>query len=102
MKLYDKKSIDYQINMVALHEMEECVPMTLPERKAVRKWVKDGHELESNPWDYYDSDGYQLNYLQAYRLNYGYSSGPWDYWTGPDSQPLWDDVQKCFLPKDEI
>ena len=34
---YDKQSIDYQVNMVALHEMEEFVPMTNPERAAVRK-----------------------------------------------------------------
>lgn len=34
--MYDKKSISYQINLEALHEMEECVPMTLMERKCLR------------------------------------------------------------------
>lgn len=100
--IYDKKSIDYQVNVESFHEMEECVPMTKSERDAVRIWVKKGHELESNPWDYLDSDGLPLNFLQAYRLEYGYSSGPWDYWKGPDTQYYWDQTLKCFIPKDEL
>ena len=98
--IYDRKSIDYQVNMEAFHEMDECVPMTKPERDAVRSWVKGGHELESNPWDFYDSDGYPLNYLQAYRLKFGYSSGPWDSWKGSD--PLWDETLKGFISKDDF
>lgn len=97
----DKHSIDYQINIEALREMEEIVPMTLKERKSLRGWVHRGHEIDKNPWNYYDSDGYPLNYLQAYRLKYGYSSGPWDYWKGSDTQPLWDSLQKRFLSIDE-
>lgn len=99
---YDKHSVDYQVNMESFLEMEECVPMTKPERKAVRIWVRKGHELESNPWNYLDSDGLLLNYLQAYRLHYGYSSGPWDYWKGPDTQTYWDDSRKCFIPKEDF
>lgn len=98
---YDKHSIDYKLNMMAFHEMNNCVPMTKPERDAVRNWVKNGYELESNPWDYKDCDGQLLNYLQAYRLNYGYSSGPWDYWKGPDTQAYWDDYRKCFISKED-
>lgn len=100
--MFDKKSIDYQVNLETLHEMEELVPMTLRERRCIRKWVKKGHEVESNPWNYLDSDGLPLNYLQAFRLEFGYLSGPWDYWKGPDTQLLWDDNQKCFLPIDEL
>lgn len=99
---YDKLSIDYQVNLEAFHEMEACVPMTKPERNALRRWVKKGYELESNPWDYLDADGLPLNYLQAYRLYYGYSSGPWDYWKGPDTQACWDDTLKCFIPKEDF
>ena len=100
--IVDKKSIDYQVNLWALHEMEEVVPMTLYERKAIHKWVRSGHEIESNPWNYLDSDGMPLNFLQAYRLKYGYSSGPWDYWTGEEHQVFWHDDLKCFLPDDEL
>ena len=52
----DKDSIDYQVNLVALQEMEEAVPMTLRERQCLRKWVRKGNEVESNPWKYMDSD----------------------------------------------
>ena len=44
----DKDSIDYQVNIVALQEMEEAVPMTLRERRCLRKWVYKGNEVESN------------------------------------------------------
>ena len=59
--IYSKDSCEYEINVFALQEMEECVPMTIRERQAVRTWVSKGHELESNPWHYADSDGYELN-----------------------------------------
>lgn len=99
--IYDKDSTDYEVNFFALQEMEECVPMTLKERQAVRTWVAKGHELESNTWHYTDCDGYELNYLQAYRIHYGYYSGPWDYWKGSDYNPLWDEQDNCFRTKDE-
>ena len=51
----DKDSIDYQVNLVALQEMEEAVPMTLRERRCLRKWVYKGNEVESNSWNYMDS-----------------------------------------------
>jgi hypothetical protein len=53
---FPKHSIDYEINMEALHEMETFVPMTQPERIALRRWVKNGHDIETNPWNYYDED----------------------------------------------
>ena len=98
---YQKKSIDYQINMAAFQEMDECVPMTKPERDALRYWVIKGYDVETNPWDYVDSDGEPLNYIQAYRLKYGYSSGPWDYWKGPDRQPYWDNETHSFISKED-
>ena len=100
--IYDKKSIDYQINKETLREMEEDVPMTLHERESIRKWVKYGHEVESNPWDYYDSDGYMMNYLQAYRIKFGYSSGPWDYWKGSSDQGYWCKDRRCFVSLDDL
>ena len=71
----DKDSIDYQVNLVALQEMEEVVPMTLRERCCLRKWVRQGNEVESNPWN---------------------------YWKGSDTQLLWDEQSHCFLSKDEF
>lgn len=98
---YTKDSIDYRLNLEAFHEMEQVVPMTLYERNALRHWAQSGYDIDSNPWDFLDEYGYPLNYLQAYRLEYGYSSGPWDFWRGPDAEFYWNNVQNRFLPEDE-
>lgn len=81
MKAY-RDSVEYEVNREALYEMECLVPMTLRERKCIHRWVDKGNNPDSNPWGYYDADGEQLNYLQAFRLHFGYSEGPWDYWKG--------------------
>lgn len=65
--IHDKNSIDYHINKAELEDMEIYVPMTLRERTAIRSWVKRGNTIESNPWEYRDSSGELMNYLQAYR-----------------------------------
>lgn len=99
---YPKHSIDYEINLESFREMEMVVPMTKPERTALRRWVKKGHDLETNPWNSRDADGEFLNYLRAYRLEYGYSSGPWDTWKGPDTQWYWNPSTHSFSPEDEF
>ena len=48
---YAKGSEDYLANLEGMHEMEEDIPMTRFERARLRSWVKDGHDIESNPWD---------------------------------------------------
>lgn len=98
---FQKKSLDYQLNMEAFHEMDECVPMTKSERDALRSWAQKGNDIETNPWEFADSDGWPLNYLQAYRLKHGYSSGPWDDWRGKDDCPNWANTTKCFLPDED-
>ena len=78
--IYTRDSIDYHVNLESLHEMEECVPMTLSERNAIRLWAKIGHDIDSNPWKMYESDGHSMNYLKALRIRRGSSHGPWDSW----------------------
>ena len=51
--IYDKSSFDYQSNKAELEVMEIYVPMTIRERTAIRSWVKRGHNIGSNPWDYW-------------------------------------------------
>lgn len=80
----DVLSVDYQINLETLREMEDLVPMTLHERNAIRKWVHSGHDPESNPWGYFDADGESVNFIEAFRLEFGYAEGPWDFWKGRD------------------
>lgn len=99
--MIDKESMDYHCNLMELDDMEDRIPMTRNERNCIRKWVRNGHSIETNPWNYTDSDNYQLNYLQAFRLKYGYPSGRWDYWKGPDEQLLWDEERNSFFTQDE-
>ena len=89
--IYDKDSMSYQLNKVELEDMERHVPMTLQERTAIRFWVRRGHSVESNPWDYRDSSGELMNFLQAFRIRFGYVRGPWDYWHGEESCSYHDD-----------
>lgn len=78
--IYEKGTIDYQVNLCSLHEMEEVVPMTLLERSRLRDWAKSGHDVDTNPWKIYEPDGSDMNYLKAHRIRYGYAHGPWDSW----------------------
>lgn len=77
---YTRGSIDYAVNVESLRKMEEVVPMTSYERSRLRNWVKDGHDVESNPWNFLNDDGSDMNYLKAFRIRFGYSHGPWDSW----------------------
>ncbi len=79
---YQKHSVEYTVNMESLRKLEEVVPMTMPERSALHNWASKGFEIYTNPWNAVDEKGYPLNYLRAYRLEHGYSSGPWDTWKG--------------------
>lgn len=49
------------IERMVLHdrllEFETLVPMTVSERSALRRWIKGGHDINSNPWNFYDADG---------------------------------------------
>ena len=78
--IYEKGSIDYDINLCSLQEMEEAVPMTLLERSRLRSWAKDGHDGDSNPRKRYELDGSDMNYLKAHRIRLGVSHGLWDSW----------------------
>lgn len=98
--IYGRHSIDYQLNLYALHEVERIVPMTIPERFIIRSRVKKGHDIESPPWDCRDPDGCQLNNIQAFRLGSSYSYGPCDAWKGLNWEYLWDDELKCFVRYD--
>ena len=78
--IYKKGSIDYAVNLESLREMEMIVPMTSYEREDLRRWVKSGHDIDSNPWHYYEADYSEMNYLKARRILFGASHGFWDSW----------------------
>jgi hypothetical protein len=47
---------------------EESVPMTLSERKELRKWVVAGHSAYDNPDYIYREDGHPMNYINTIRF----------------------------------
>ncbi len=63
---------DHAADLMTLREMEETIPMTLRERKNLRAWVYTGHDPERNPWYFADCDGWELNFLEAFRRHLGY------------------------------
>ncbi len=99
---FQKGSNDYQDNIYAFYEMDDLIPMTKSERNSLRLWARSGQDIETNPWDFTDADGSPLNYLQAFRLKNGYSSGPWDYWKGPQNELYWDEKHKTFISKEQL
>ncbi len=95
MMMYKRGSVDYKVNLVALHEMEEVVPMTNMERLYLRNWVRNGHDVDSNPWNYYESDFSEMNYLKARRIKFGTSHGPWDSWEY-ETPVIWQEPLESF------
>lgn len=69
----DRDYIDHMVDLETMREMEEILPMTLPERKSLHNWVYQGNDPEKNPWGHCDDDGWPMNYLVAYRYHHGYT-----------------------------
>lgn len=55
-----------------LKTYKESVPMTLSEQKELRKWVKGGNSVHSNPglWAY--ENGNEMDFLDALRFEDGF------------------------------
>ncbi len=92
---YRRGSVDYNVNLVSMHEMEEAVPMTAHERQCLRNWAKSGHDIDSNPWNYFEPDFSEMNYLKARRIKFGMSHGPWDSWEY-DTPVIWSKATRLF------
>jgi hypothetical protein len=52
-----------------LKTYEESVPMTLSERKELRKWVAAGHSVYDNPDYISGEDGHPMDYINAIRFS---------------------------------
>lgn len=96
---YPKQSPEYEVNLEAYREMREYVPMTKSEVHRLSSWVKAGYDLDTNPWNYFHENGEPLCFLEAYRLEYGYSSGPWDNWRGRDGYSVFHADDAVFILK---
>lgn len=61
----DDRKIWHDIHLEELNETENIVPMTTPDRNRLRRWVYSGHSVDTNPWNYLDDDGNEMNYIEA-------------------------------------
>ena len=77
---YWKGSPEFEYNMDAMHEMEDSIPMTRYERDNLHIWVQHGHDIDTNPWKIFETDGTPMGFLKAFRVQFGYPHGPWDSW----------------------
>ncbi|MCR5754945.1 MAG: hypothetical protein K6G30_09085 [Acetatifactor sp.] len=62
-------AIEKEYLLEMLRDFEDNVPMTRPERNALRRWVWGGHDINSNPWGYCCGDGWEMSYLEALRTD---------------------------------
>jgi len=46
----------------------EQVPMTIRERRELRKWTKFSNAPFGNPWGICDDTGWEMNFIDAYRI----------------------------------
>ena len=79
-----KGSPEFEYNVDAMHDLEDLVPMTRPERKLLHYWVVFGNDIYTNPWRIFEPDGSPMSFLKALRIRQGYSHGPWDSWEYAD------------------
>ena len=86
---YASGTPEFNANMDDYFELDEFVPMTRGERHLLRYWVRDGHDIETNPWKISESDGSPMGFLKALRIHRGCSHGPWDSWEYDD----------CIMPE---
>lgn len=52
-----------------LSEYEENCCLTHSERIQLRRWVKYGNDINSNPWGYCYDDGWELDFITALRMD---------------------------------
>lgn len=67
-----RRNIPLQKMQLLLEQLRECesyASLTEPERNELLLWLKRGNDLNSNPWGYHYSDGWQIDYITALRLD---------------------------------
>ena len=54
--------------MAVFLNFSEQVPMTIRERRELRKWIKFTGNPFWNPWNIFDDNGCDMNFIDAYRI----------------------------------
>ena len=62
--------LEKQLQREQLSEYESNFTLTRLERQLLRRWVRHGNDVISNPWHYGD-DGWKLDFITALRIDLG-------------------------------
>jgi len=60
-------------------------PMTIRERRQLRKWIKSSNNPFCNPWGICDENGYEISFIDAYRTILEHENDIDDYLDFDDS-----------------
>lgn len=63
--------LEKQLMLEQLSEYESQYHLTRQERQQLRRWVRDGNDINSNPWNYEYDDGWKMDFICALRTDEG-------------------------------
>lgn len=66
-----RSSLEKQLMLEQLSEYEAQYILTRQERQQLRRWVRDGNDVTSNPWHYEYGDGWEMDFICALRMDEG-------------------------------
>ena len=62
-------SLEKQLMLEQLSEYESLYHLTRQERLQLHRWVRNGNDINSNPWNYECGDGWKLDFICALRMD---------------------------------
>lgn len=66
-----RSPLEKQLQREQLLEYESHFNLTPLERQLLRRWVRYGNDVISNPWHYESGDGWELDFICALRTDLG-------------------------------
>lgn len=63
--------LEKQLILEQLSEYESQYHLTRQERQQLRRWVRSGNDVTSNPWHYEYGDGWEMDFICALRMDEG-------------------------------
>lgn len=62
-------TLEKQLQLKQLLEYESQHTLTRQERQQLRRWVRGGNDVSSNPWHYEYGDGWEMDFICALRMD---------------------------------
>ena len=66
-----RSTLEKQLQLEQLLEYESQHTLTHQERRQLRRWVRGGNDVTSNPWHYEYDDGWEMDFICALRMDEG-------------------------------